>query len=237
MPKKSQLKPWQRRQWCIGKVDGNYLAAMEEVLDVYGQEAQEGVVRLCFDERPCQLLDHILTPLPLRPGRSERIDSEYERKGTCCVLLAYDMDRGERYAQVRERRTKADYAQFLDRVVEEHYPQARRVELVQDNLNTHTYGSFYEHLPVERAAQLRKLIGFHFTPKHGSWLNMAEIEFSALSRQCLDRRIATMEQMQEEVKAWVEKRNELAIKINWSFTTSQARDKMKTKYKTINPKI
>lgn len=236
MLKKSRLKPWQSRQWCIGKIDGNYLAAMEDVLDVYEQGMEEGVVRLSFDERPCQLLDHVLTPLPLEPGKSTRIDSEYERKGTCCILLAYDIDSGERYAQVRKQRTKADYAQFIDQVVKEHYSQAKRVELVQDNLNTHTYGSFYEHLPVDRAAQLRKLIHFHFTPKHGSWLNMAEIEFSALSRQCLDRRIASIEQMQKEVKTWVEKRNEQKIKINWSFTTSKARDKMKTKYKKVESK-
>ena len=207
---------------------------MEDVLDVYEQEVEQGVVRLCFDERPCQLLDHILTPLPLEPGKSERIDSEYERKGTCCVLLAYDLASGKRYAQVRERRTKADYAQFIDQLVKEHYPQARRIKLVQDNLNTHSYGSFYEHLPVERAAQLRKLVCFHFTPKHGSWLNMVEIEFSALSRQCLNRRIATMEKIKKEVKAWVEKRNELKVKINWSFTSALARDKLASKYKNLN---
>jgi hypothetical protein len=208
---------------------------MEEVLEVYAQPIQPGVVRLCFDERPCQLVDHILMPLPVQPGKAERVDNEYERQGTCCVLLAYDLEQGKRYAQVRPQRTGADYAAFMAEVISQHYPLAKQIELVQDNLNTHTYGSFYQYLPLERASQLRKLIRFHFTPKHGSWLNMAEMEFSALSRQCLNRRIATIERMQAEVGAWVAKRNEEKRTINWRFTAADARDKLATKYKNVNP--
>ena len=191
---------------------------------------------MCMDERPCQLLDNVLTPLPMKAGKPERIDSEYERKGTCCVLLAYNIDTGQRHVQVRKQRTKADYAQFMDQVLGEHYPLAKKVELVQDNLNTHNFGSFYEHLPLERAGELRRLITFHFTPKHGSWLNMAEIEFSALSRQCLKRRIATIEQMQTEVQAWVVERNKESVRVNWSFTVSGARDKMQSQYNKVLPK-
>jgi hypothetical protein len=197
--------------------------------------AEPAVVRLCFDERPCQLLDEVLAPLPLKPGKPLRQDYEYERKGTACVLLAYDLDKGQRYVQVRERRTKKDYAEFMDWLVKEHYPKAQKIRLVQDNLNTHSMSSFYEHLPLERAGELAQKIRFHFTPKHGSWLNMAEIEFSALARQCLDRRIKDIHTLQREVRAWSEQRNKDAIKIHWSFTVKTARVTLASKYQKVNP--
>jgi DDE superfamily endonuclease len=160
---------------------------MEGVLDLYSQQEQQGIVRLCMDERPCQLLSEVRMPLPPGPDTPKRIDNEYKREGTCVVLLVYDIDRGLRYSQVREHRGKKDYAQFINEVITEHYPNAAKVKLVQDNLNTHSKGSFYENLCLQRAGELNALIDFVYTPKHGSWLNMAEIEFSALSRQCLDR--------------------------------------------------
>jgi transposase len=229
---------------------------MEDVLRVYEQEPQSSavvepavvepavvepavvepaVVRLCFDERPCQLLDEVLAPLPLKQGKALRQDYEYERKGTACVLLAYDLDKGKRHVQVRERRTKKDYAEFMDWLVKEHYPKAQTIHLVQDNLNTHSMSSFYEHLPVERAGELAQKMQFHFTPKHGSWLNMAEIEFSALARQCLDRRIKDIPTLQREVLAWSEQRNEHAIKIHWSFTVNTARVTLASRYQKVNP--
>lgn len=203
---------------------------MEDVLDLYQQPEQKGVIHLCLDERPCQLLDDVLTPLPMKEGRPLREDSEYKRMGTCVVFMAYDIDKGIRYGKISKRRTKADYAAFVDEILKQYYPQAEKVELVQDNLNTHKFGSFYEHLPIERAAELRKLINFHFTPKHGSWLNMVEIEFSALSRQCLNRRVATMEQLEEEMMPWIKERNEKQVKIHWSFTVKDARDKLASQY-------
>ena len=196
---------------------------------------EPAVVRLCFDERPCQLLDEVLAPLPLKPGKPLRQDYEYERKGTACVLLAYDLDKGQRYVQVRERRTKKDYAEFMDWLVKEHYPKAQKIHLVQDNLNTHSMSSFYEHLPLERAGELAQKIRFHFTPKHGSWLNMAEIEFSALARQCLDRRIKDIHTLQKEVRVWSQQRNKDAIKIHWSFTVKTARVTLASKYQKVNP--
>jgi hypothetical protein len=208
---------------------------MEEVLDLYEQPAHSEAVRLCFDERPCQLLDQVYTPLPLAPGQAQRTDYEYKRGGTACVLLAYDLDTGQRYVQVRQQRTKADYAAFFDWLLSTHYPLAARIELVQDNLNTHAYRSFYEHLPVERASQLRQTLRFHFTPKHASWLNMAEIEFSALARQCLNRRIADLTTLQTQTLAWAAERNRHAVKIHWSFTATQARSKLASWYHKVNP--
>jgi len=208
---------------------------MEDVLDLYEQPAQPGVVRLCFDERPCQLLEEVYAPLPLAAEHGQREDYEYVRKGTACVLLAYDLDTGQRYVQVRAQRTKADYAQFVDWLLASHYPQAARIELVQDNLNTHAYSSFYQHLPAQRASQLRQTLHFHFTPKHASWLNMAEIEFSALARQCLNRRIADLPTLQTETLAWAQERNRHAVKIHWSFTAAQARTSLASWYHKVNP--
>lgn len=216
--------------WCIGTLTGEYLANLEDVLDVYAQPAVAGVTRLCFDERPCQLLDHVLTPIPAKPGATRKEHQEYLRKGVCNVLLAYNIDTGQRHLHVTATKTKADYARFMDGVVATHYPDVPTIQLVQDNYSTHTYGAFYEHLPVERARQLRHQLDFHFTPKHGSWLNMAEIEFSALSRQCLDRRIGSAHQLEEEALIWQARRNAAATKVNWSFTTEKARDTLKNRY-------
>ncbi len=216
-------------------MNGEYLYKMEDVLSLYEQPEQEQLVRLCFDERPCQLLDEVLAPLPLKPGKSLRQDYEYERKGTACVLLAYDLDKGTRYVQVRERRTKKDYAEFMDWLVKAHYPHCEQFQLVQDNLNTHNASSFYEHLPIERAGELAGKIRFHYTPKHASWLNMAEIEFSALAKQCLDRSIKDIQTLEKEVLAWNKQRNEQQVKIHWSFTLKSARVTLASKYQKVNP--
>jgi len=176
-----------------------------------------------------------MTPLPASPGSVQKVDYEYKREGTCTVLLIYDIDQGRRYTQVRAQRTKKDYAEFIDQVIAEHYADAKAVKLVQDNLNTHKKGSFYEHLPKERAYELSELIEFVFTPKHGSWLNMAEIECSALSRQCMDRRIGSIEALRTEVGLWTERRNEDGIGINWRFTVGNARERLSAKYRNVNP--
>ncbi|WP_020602887.1 transposase [Spirosoma spitsbergense] len=147
---------------------------MEDVLAVYSQPAVPGRARLCFDERPCQLLDDVVTALPVQTGKVAKEENEYIRKGTCVVFLAYDLDTGRRYAQVRQQRTKADYAEFMHEVISIHYTDIEFIDLVQDNLNTHKYGSFYEHLLLAQARVLSRKLLFHFTPKHGSWLNMPE---------------------------------------------------------------
>lgn len=138
---------------------------MEAVLSLYNQPAKPGVVRLCMDEQPCQLLSDVMMPLPAGPGSVQKVDYEYKREGTCAVLLIYDIDRGKRYTQVREHRTKKDYAEFIDQIIARHYPDATTVKLVQDNLNTHKKGAFYAHLPKEWAFELSELIEFVFTPQ------------------------------------------------------------------------
>ena len=207
---------------------------MESVLRLYAEPPTQGVVRLCVDERPCQLVDEVMSPLAAKPGKVRKVDYEYKRQGTCCVFIAYDMDRGWRYTEVRKQRTKKDYAAFIDRLLCLHYEAAKQVKVVQDNLNTHTKGSFYEHLSVERAAELSELIDFVYTPKHGSWLNMAEIELSALSRQCLDRRISTVEELEEQTAQWAEGRNKEAVKISWRFSVAAAREKLNRSYQQVN---
>ena len=207
---------------------------MEDVLLVYSQLRIPGRARICFDERPCQLLDDVVEALPVKPGRVAKEDNEYVRKGTAVVLLAYDLDTGQRFTQVRRQRTKADYAEFMSEVVATHYTDVEGIDLVQDNLNTHKYGSFYEHLPAAQARVLSRKLVFHFTPKHGSWLNMAEIEFSALARQCLNRRIGSMDELARQVGLWNTERNDRSVKVHWSFTVANAEDKLKRWYEQVN---
>lgn len=208
---------------------------MEDVLSVYNRPVDPKRARLCFDERPCQLLEDVVVGLPPKPGKVAKEDNEYLRKGTAVVLLAYDYDRGIRYTQTRKRRTKADYAEFMHHVVTTHYADIEYIDLIQDNLNTHKYGSFYEHLPLIKARLLSGKLVFHFTPKHGSWLNTAEIEFSALARQCLNRRIGLLDELERQVNLWTAERNGRAVKIHWSFTVANAEDKLNRWYVQVNP--
>lgn len=219
--------------WCVKDIDEEYVANMEDVLDFYDQVPDEGCVRLCFDERPCLLVGDVAEPLPMKPGAPKRVDYEYFRLDPCVVLLAYNLDTGQRHVQVCDTRTKIDYAQFLGRIIEEHYPLAPSIGIVQDNLNTHTKGSFYKAFDAEKARELARKTQFHFTPKHASWLNMAEIEFSSLSRQCLNRRFPDLKNLQAEVEAWERDRNAAAVKIHWSFTVEQARGKLKRHYENV----
>ncbi len=229
------LKPWLKQQWCIAKVDGQYLAKMEAVLDFYARPSDPQNPRLCFDERPCQLLADVLAPLPVQPGQIRREDNEYQRNGTAVVLLAYNLDTGQRYVQVRKRRTKRDYAEFMQQLLVTHYPQAHQLHILQDNLNTHQAGSFYERFDAVTAHELTNRFVWYYTPTHACWLNMAEIEFAALSKQCLDRRIGDVITLEKEVLTWAAVRNQEAVKINWLFDTPQARKKLKRHYVKINP--
>ena len=205
---------------------------MEEILDLYEEAYDPKYPVLCMDERPCQLINDILVPIPMKSGKSKKVGYEYERKGTCCVFIVCEPLTGWRYVEVRKRRTKVDYAQFMEKV-SGMFPEAETIRVVQDNLNTHTYGSFYENFDAEKARSLKNLFEFHYTPKHASWLNMAEIDLSALSRQCLDRRIGDAEVLEREAKAWERERNEKKIMIQWRFTTNDAREKLKRHYKAV----
>lgn len=205
---------------------------MEHVLDVYERPYNPAYPLLCFDERPCQLLGDVLMPIPMTAGQALRQDYHYQRQGTCIVLLAIEPLTGQRIVEVRERKTKQDYAQFMKTVAAE-YPQAKQIVLIQDNLNTHNPSSFYETFAAPEAFALAQRFEMVYTPKRASWLNMAEIEFSALSKQCLDRRIGEMSLLSKEVHAWTHERNRHRVKIHWQFTKNHARDKFQRFYKNI----
>lgn len=203
---------------------------MEDVLEVYGREYDERMPVVCMDEQPVQLLDHSRPPEPMGPGRERREDYEYERKGTCCVFMFTEPLAGWRHADVAERRTKRDWAHRIKELLEVHYPHAERVRLVMDNLNTHAISSLYETFEPETALWLAKRLEIHHTPKHGSWLNIAEIELSAMTMQCLDRRVPDMETLRIELDAWERDRNACSRTVDWHFRTGDARDKLKWLY-------
>jgi hypothetical protein len=203
---------------------------MEDVLSLYEEPYDPMRPVVCFDERPCQLLGDVIAPMPMKPGRSKRQNYEYNRNGTCCVLIAFEPLQGWRFVQVRERRTAVDYAAFMEELVETYYPGVYYIRLVQDNLNTHTPGSFYEVVSPEAAFEFAQRFELHYTPIKGSWLNMAEIELSVLSRQCLDRRIGDRDAFAKEVSGWTSKRNHARKTVRWKFTTTDARKKLYKKY-------
>jgi DDE superfamily endonuclease len=217
----------------MGTLTGDYLWHMEDIRYQYALPYDPLRPLICFDERPCQLLGDVLVPLPMKPGRPLRSDYEYERHGTCCVLLAFDPHRGFRYLEVRPRRTALDSAQFMHTLVQRYYPTAACIRLVQDNLNTHTPGSFYQALPPEQAFDFAQKFALHYTPKKGSWLNMAEIELAALSKQCLDRRIADQETLTKEAHMWQHRRNRARTTVQWRFTQVEARRKLQGKYPAL----
>jgi len=207
---------------------------MEDVLEVYHRpyDPQQPVV--CMDECSKQLIGEVREPLPPKPGHVAKYDSEYERKGTANVFMAVEPLAGKRTARVTDRRTRVDWAHFIRMLLVTMYPDAAKVVLVMDNLNTHSIASLYEAFDPETARALAARLEIHYTPKHGSWLNMAETELSVLSRQCLDRRIECKEVMEQEVEQWEKSRNEANMRINWRFTTANARIKLKRLYPSFD---
>jgi transposase len=202
---------------------------MEDVLDLYEKSYDPKHPVICFDERPCQLIGDAIMPIPMKSGSPKREHYEYVRNGTCCIFMAFEPQAGKRMVGVKTHRTKVDYAKFMKELAEQ-YPHAESIRLVQDNLNTHTAGSFYAALNPDEAFELAKRFEFHFTPKKGSWLNMAEIELSALSKQCLDRRIETLEKLAAEVDSWEQERNAAKTTVRWKFNKNDARIKLKRHY-------
>ena len=201
-------------------------------MDLYEQPYDPKHPVICFDERPCQLIGDAIIPIPIKPGSPKKEHYEYIRNGTCCVFLAFEPLAGKRLICVKERRTMVDYADFM-RLLADQYPEAETILLVQDNLNTHTAGSFYNALPPDDAFQLGRRFEYHYTPKKGSWLNMAEIELSALSKQCLDRRIADMKRLIDEVSAWEQERNAIGATVRWRFNKDDARVKLQRHYSNL----
>ena len=202
---------------------------MEHVLDTYKLPYNEDFPLVCMDESPKQLIEEIASE-PIRQGCQARIDYEYIRHGMVNVFMANEPLKGKRLVEITEYKTKKDWAKFVKRISDEMYPQAKKIILVMDNYNTHDASAFYETYPPEEAKRLRDRFEFVYTPKHGSWLNMAEIELHVLNGQCLNRHISTMVKVKAEVKAWEKHRNNKNAKINWQFTNEQARIKLKRLY-------
>jgi hypothetical protein len=203
---------------------------MEDILEVYALPYDENIPLVCMDEQPYQLLDEKLAPLPLKPGKPVIEDYEYVRNGTCSIFIFTEPLAGWRHVHASERRTKIDWAIQIEQLLDVHYPHAERIRLVMDNLNTHSIGSLYEAFPPDKALRLAKRLEIHYTPKHGSWLNIAEIELHALSVQCLGRRIPSLKYLNRELAAWESSRNISHKSVNWHFSTSDARDSLKYLY-------
>ena len=206
---------------------------MENVLDVYKRPYDPKRPQVCFDERPKQLTAEARTALPGHPGRPARYDYEYKRNGVANLFMMFEPLAGKRHVKVTERRTKKDWAECMRQIIDDLYPEAEQVVLVMDNLNTHTKASLYEAFEPGEAKRIADKLEIHYTPKHGSWLNMAEIEISVLARQCLAERMGSMKRLAREAMAWAQKRNAKEAKVDWRFTTADARIKLKKLYPSI----
>ena len=226
----NELKPWREKMWCVPKIDGEYVARMEDVLDLYAEPPDPARPVVCLDESPVQLIGEVREPIPAAPGQLARVDYEYRRNGTVNLFVVVDAHRSWRKVSVTERRTAQDYAERLRELVDVDYPDAACIRVVQDNLSTHTPGSLYETFPAAEAHRILERLEFHYTPKHASWLNMVEIEIGVLKGQCLDRRIDNREELEREIAAWERQRNAAGARVKWMFTTEKARAKMGRAY-------
>jgi hypothetical protein len=206
---------------------------MEDILDIYKRPYQAGRPLICMDETSKQLIKETRLPLSIAPGQPARFDYEYERNGVCNLFMFYEPFGGKRFVSVTDRRTKIDWAAQIKELVDVQYPTAEKIILVMDNLNTHKGASLYETFPPSEARRLLNRLEFHYTPKHASWLNIAEIELRVLSGQCLNRRIADKNTLMKEIRAWQKQRNFRNAKVDWQFTTEDARIKLKRLYPTL----
>jgi hypothetical protein len=203
---------------------------MEDILDLYAEPYQPAFPVICFDEVPYQMVSETRLPLPTQNGKPLRYDFEYQREGTCNLFMFLQPLAGWRHVKVTDRRTKQDFAYCMKDLADIHFPEAKKIRVVLDNLNTHSPAAFYEAFAPEQARQLTKIFEFHYTPEHSSWLNMAEVEISVLTEQCLDRRLGSEETVKREVSAWEAERNATKATIDWRFTIPNARDKLKKLY-------
>src|SRR3954470_4278407 len=220
--------------WCIPpEANAEFAWRMEDVLSVYKLPYDPDYPQVCMDESSKQLVAEVRPPEGLAPGKARRVDNEYERKGTCNLFMFFEPLRGWRRVWVSARRRKVEWAHCVKALLEEYYPRAKKVRLVCDNLNTHTGGALYQAFPPAVARGLCERLEFHPTPKHGSWLNMAETELSVLAGQCLDRRMDSAAFVRQEATAWEAKRNRLEAKVRWRFTTEDARIKLEKLYPVI----
>src|SRR5665213_1664750 len=226
----NDLKPWRKDMWCVPQVDGAYVARMEDVLDLYAEPADPKRPVVCFDESPTQLIGEVRQPIPAAPGRLERYDCEYRRNGTVNLFVFLDTHRPWRKVKVTDQRAARDFAQCMQELVDVHYPKAKSIRVVLDNLSTHSAGALYETFPAPEAHRILQRIEFHYTPKHASWLNMVEIEIGVLRTQCLNRRIEHRAHLVSEIAAWELQRNASRARVKWMFTTERARAKLARAY-------
>jgi hypothetical protein len=217
----------------MGKIDATFIARMEQLLHLYGRPYDSAYPLICFDERPCFLIGETVDGLEMKAGQVARQHYAYQKTGSCVLLMAIEPQTAKRLAQVQGQRTKREYAFFM-KALAARYRKAKKIRVIQDNLNTHSTSAFYETFSAEEAFALSQRFEFYYTPKSASWLNLIEIEFSALSKQCLNRRIATQEKLTQEVIAIVKEREEKAIKIDWQFSLQSARKKLNRHYQQVN---
>ena len=228
----NDLKPWRKDMWCIPQVDGEFVARMEDVLDLYAEPPDAKRPVVCFDESPTQLIGEVRQSIPARPGQLERYDCEYKRNGTANLFVFLDVHRPWRKIKVTDSRTGVDFAVCMRDLTDVYFPKAKLIRVVLDNLSTHSAGMLYRAFPPDEARRVLRRLEFHYVPKHASWLNMVEIEIGVLRSQCLDRRIATKTQVESEIAAWERQRNAAAARIKWMFTTDKARTKIGRVYPT-----
>lgn len=226
------MKPHLKRTWCLGKLDGRFIAQMERILWLYSLPHDPLYPVVCYDERPCFLIGDQVEPLALQSGQLRKEHYAYQKLGSAVLLAAIEPLTGRRLAQLQPQRTKREYTLFCLAVAEA-YPEALKIRLVQDNLNTHDPSAFYEHLSAAQAFALAQRFEFFFTPKSASWLNMIELEFSALARLCLDRRIPTFQQLETEILAFLAERERQQLKLNWQFSIQAARLKLNSHYSSV----
>jgi transposase len=225
-----ELKPWQHKMWCIPKVDGDFVARMEDVVELYTQPPDPDYPVVCFDESPTQLIGETRIPIPPAPGILGRIDHEYRRNGTANLFVFVDAHYSWRHVKVTDRRTNEDFAHCMRDLSDEHFPNAKKIRVVVDNLSTHSVGALYDTFPAPEARRLAQRLEFHYTPKHASWLNLVEIEIGVLRKQCLDRRIPERAMLEHEIAAWEQQRNDSGARIHWLFDLDRARQKLAKSY-------
>lgn len=233
----SDLKPWREKMWCIPKVDAEFVARMEDVLDLYAEPPDATRPVVCFDEKPVQLLDEVRAPMPTQPGQVRLYDYEYRRAGTANLFMFLDAKRPWRHVKVTDQRTKHDFAECMRDLVDEHYPDAAVIRVVMDNLSTHKPAALYEAFDAIEARRIMRKLEFHYTPKHGSWLNMVEVENGVIQSQCLDRRIADVPTLSRETSAWAAARNAEGAMVRWRFNVDDARQKMAKAYPPPAPRL
>jgi len=226
----ADLKPWQRKMWCVPKLDAEYVARMEDVLALYAEPPDPKRPVVCFDETPRQLIGEARVPVRAEPGKRARFDYEYVRNGTANVFMFVDIHRPWRHAKVTDRRACTDFADCMRDLVDVHYPEAERIRVVLDNLSAHSPSALYQTFEPAEARRILGRLEFHFTPKHASWLNMVEIEIGVMVQQCLDRRIPDKATLISQIAAWERQRNAERARIRWMFTVERAREKMGRAY-------